>query len=76
MASQAMVGWACSAIVLAALLAYITIEVVKRWRVGLRIVGLDEGLLDDDGVSVEVITDAPKGSIVSPGMAVVPLEED
>ena len=76
MASQAMVGWACSAIVLAALLAYITIEVVKRWRVGLRIVGLDEGLLDDDGVSVEVSTDAPKGSSVSPGMAVVPLEED
>ncbi len=76
MASQDLVSWTCSAIVLTALLAYITFEVVKRWRVGLRIAGLDEGLLQDDGVSVEVITDAPKGSIVVPGMAVVPLDED
>jgi hypothetical protein len=35
--------------------------------VGLRLASLDEGLLEDDGVSVETITDAPPGSQVIAG---------
>ena len=54
---------------------YVFYEVLKRWRVGLRLSALDEGLLHDDGVAVEVITDVPMGSSVVAG-AVAEYVED
>ena len=39
-------------------------EIVKRWRIGLRMVAGDESLLTDNSVSVKTITDAPQGSVI------------
>ena len=67
MVDQSLVAWVCSALVLIALVGKVIFEVLKRWRVGLRLASLVEGLLEDDGVSVETITDAPPGSQVIAG---------
>ena len=56
------VSWGCAAVVILGLAAYVFFEILKRWRFGLRLSELDESLLHDDGVTVEVITDAPMGS--------------
>ena len=56
------IAWGCAAVVIFGLAAYVFFEILKRWRVGLRLSALDESLLQDDGVTVEVITDAPIGS--------------
>jgi len=68
MAAAGMVAWGCSAMVLFGVASYVVFEGLKRWRVGLRLSALDESLLSDDGVSVEVITDAPTGSSMVGGM--------
>ena len=39
-------------------------EIIKRWRIGLRMAAGDESLLTDNSVSVKTITDAPQGSVV------------
>ena len=39
-------------------------EIVKRWRIGLRMAAGDESLLTDNSVSVKTITDAPQGSVI------------
>ena len=39
-------------------------EVIKRWRIGLRVSAGDESLLTDSSVSVKTITDAPEGSVI------------
>ena len=39
-------------------------EIIKRWRIGLRMVAGDESLLTDSSVSVKTITDAPQGSVI------------
>ena len=39
-------------------------EIIKRWRVGLRMAAGDESLLTDNSVSVKTITDAPQGSVI------------
>ena len=57
-----LVAWLCSALVIFGIASYVFFELLKRWRVGLRLSALDESLLHDDGVSVEVITDTPVGS--------------
>ena len=62
------VAWGCAAVVILGLAAYVFFEVLKRWRVGLRLSALDERLLYDDGVSVEVITDTPIGSSMVGGV--------
>ena len=62
------VAWGCAAVVILGLAAYVFFEVLKRWRVGLRLSALDESLLYDDGVSVEVITDTPIGSSMVAGV--------
>ena len=62
------VAWGCSALVILGVASYVFYEVLKRWRVGLRLSALDESLLYDDGVSVEVITDIPIGSILVSGV--------
>ena len=61
-------SWGCSAIVIFGVASYVFFEVLKRWRVGLRLSALDESLLYDDGVSVEVITETPVGSSIVGGV--------
>ena len=39
-------------------------EIIKRWRIILRMVAADESLLTDRSVSVKTITDAPQGSVI------------
>ena len=39
-------------------------EVIKRWRIGLRMSAGDESLLTDSSVSMKTITDAPEGSLI------------
>ena len=63
-----LVAWLCSALVIFGIASYVFFELLKRWRVGLRLSALDETLLHDDGVSVEVITDTPVGSIMVGGV--------
>ncbi len=63
-----MLSWGCSAIVIFGVASYVFFEVLKRWRVGLRLSALDESLLYDDGVSVEVITETPVGSSIVGGV--------
>ena len=41
-------------------------EVIKRWRIGLRISAGDESLLTDSSVSMKTITDAPQVSVIVP----------
>ena len=41
-------------------------EIIKRWRIGLRISAGDESLLTDSSVSMKTITDAPRGSVIVP----------
>ena len=55
--------------------SYIVFEILKRWRVGLRLSALDESLLNDEVVTVEVVTDAPQGSSFVAG-AVAEFVED
>ena len=62
------IAWGCAAVVILGLAAYVFFEILKRWRVGLRLSALDESLLYDDGVSVEVITDTPIGSSMVGGV--------
>lgn len=75
MAAAGMVAWGCSALIIFGIGSYVVFEGLKRWRVGLRLSALDESLLYDDGVTVEVITDAPPGSSVIGG-AVAEFVED
>ena len=76
MVSQGVVAWTCSAIVLISLFVYVVYEIIKRWRVGLRLTALDESLLDDDGVSVVTITDAPPGSQFVPQIPAVQITDE
>ena len=39
-------------------------EVIKRWRIGLRMSAGDESLLTESSVSMKTITDAPEGSVI------------
>ena len=55
-------AWGCNTIVILGVGSYIVFEIVKRWRVGLRLSALDESLLNDEVVTVEMVTDAPQGS--------------
>ena len=68
-------AWGCNTIVILGVGSYIVFEVLKRWRVGLRLSALDESLLNDEVVTVEVVTDAPQGSSFVAG-AVAEFVED
>ena len=68
-------AWACNTIVILGVVSYIVFEILKRWRVGLRLSALDESLLHDEVVTVEVVTDAPQGSSFVAG-AVAEFVED
>ena len=68
-------AWGCNTIVILGVGTYIVFEILKRWRVGLRLSALDESLLNDEVVKVEIITDAPQGSSFVAG-AVAEFVED
>ena len=68
-------AWGCNTIVILGVGAYIVFEILKRWRVGLRLSALDESLLNDEVVTVEIVTDAPQGSSFVAG-AVAEFVED
>ena len=68
-------AWGCNTIVILGVGAYIVFEILKRWRVGLRLSALDESLLNDEVVTVEMVTDAPQGSSFVAG-AVAEFVED
>ena len=68
-------AWGCNTIVIMGVGSYIAFEILKRWRVGLRLSALDESLLLDEVVTVEIITDAPQGSSFVAG-AVAEFVED
>ena len=68
-------AWGCNTIVILGVGSYIVFEILKRWRVGLRLSALDESLLNDEVVTVEVVTDAPQGSSYVAG-AVAEFVED
>ena len=68
-------AWGCNTIVILGVGSYIAFEILKRWRVGLRLSALDESLLHDEVVTVEIITDAPQGSSFVAG-AVAEFVED
>ncbi len=55
-------AWGCNTIVILGVVSYIVFEILKRWRVGLRLSALDESLLRDEVVTVEMVTDAPQGT--------------
>ena len=68
-------AWGCNTIVILGVVSYIVFEVLKRWRVGLRLSALDESLLRDEVVTVEMVTDAPQGTSFVAG-AVAEFVED
>ena len=68
-------AWGCNTIVILGVGSYIVFEILKRWRVGLRLSALDESLLNDEVVTVEMVTDAPQGSSFVAG-AVAEFVED
>ena len=68
-------AWGCNTIVILGVGSYIVLEILKRWRVGLRLSALDESLLNDEVVTVEMVTDAPQGSSFVAG-AVAEFVED
>ena len=68
-------AWGCNTIVILGVGSYIVFEILKRWRVGLRLSALDESLLNDEVATVEVVTDAPQGSSFVAG-AVAEFVED
>jgi len=68
-------AWGCNTIVILGVGSYIVFEILKRWRVGLRLSALDESLLNDEVVTVETVTDAPQGSSFVAG-AVAEFVED
>jgi hypothetical protein len=76
MVAQSLVAWACSAVILVILAGMVVFEVLKRWRVGLRLASLDESLLEDAGVSIDTVTDAPPGSQVIVGQVPAALITD
>ena len=68
-------AWGCNTVVILGVGSYIVFEILKRWRVGLRLSALDESLLHDEVVTIEVVTDAPQGSSFVAG-AVAEFVED
>ena len=68
-------AWGCNTIVILGVGSYIVFEILKSCRVGLRLSALDESLLNDEVVTVEMVTDAPQGSSFVAG-AVAEFVED
>ena len=73
---QDLVGWICSIIVILSLIGLVLNELVKRWRIGVRLSVLDESLLEEDNIAIENIIQAPRGSMISQKTPVIPLNEE
>ncbi len=50
-------------------------EILKRWRLGLRVTAGDESLLSDNSISMKTITDAPEGSVIVSHVPAIPLDD-
>ena len=68
--------WSLTALVIFSIVGYVFWDLLKRWRIGLRLAAMDESLLFDDGVSIDEITDAPPGSSIVTGRVAEFLERD
>ena len=53
MVEQDTVGWICSFFVIGFLVITIIYEIIKRWRLSVRLVALDESLLQDRSIILE-----------------------
>jgi len=73
---QNLVGWICSFLVLLLLIGLVLNELVKRWKIGVRLSIMDESLLDDDSITIDNIIQAPKGSVLSQKTPVIPIKKD
>ncbi|MAK40140.1 MAG: hypothetical protein CL993_00240 [Euryarchaeota archaeon] len=73
---QNLVGWICSILVILFLLGLLFNELVKRWKIGVRLSIMDESLLEDDNISIEDIIQAPQGSVISQKTPIIPMKED
>jgi hypothetical protein len=63
-------------LILSAVAVLLFRELIKRWRIGLRLAAGDESLLTDDSVSMKTVTDGPLGSsIVNQVPAVLIVDE-
>ncbi|HIE81237.1 MAG TPA: hypothetical protein EYQ07_01675 [Candidatus Poseidoniales archaeon] len=63
-------------LILSAVAVLLLRELIKRWRIGLRLAAGDESLLTDDSVSMKTVTDGPLGSsIVNQVPAVLIVDE-
>jgi hypothetical protein len=58
MSDQDLIAWLCSAIVIIFIIYIVIYEIYKRWFLEIRLVSLDETLLNDDSI----VIDAPLGS--------------
>ncbi len=67
------VGWLLAAIVLLGNAAAVIWFLRRRSALAARIDACDPGLLNDPGVRIETITDAPDGSMILPHRVAVPL---
>ena len=63
-------------LILSAVTVLLLRELIKRWRIGLRLAAGDESLLTDGSVSMKTVTDGPPGSsIVNQVPAVLIVDE-
>ena len=63
-------------LILSAVSVLLLRELIKRWRIGLRLAAGDESLLADGSVSMKTVTDGPPGSsIVNQVPAVLIVDE-
>ncbi len=73
---QNLVGWVCSIVVILLLIGLVISELVKRWRIGVRLSMLDETLLEEDNITIENIIQAPQDSVISRKTPIIPLKEE
>ena len=73
---QNLVGWVCSIVVILLLIGLVISELVKRWRIGVRLSMLYETLLEEDNITIENIIQAPQDSVISRKTPIIPLKEE
>lgn len=76
MVEQDTIGWICSFLVISLLIGTIIYEIIKRWRLSLRLVTLDESLLNDRSIIIEDLIDAPEGSKIVQKIPAYPINND
>mgnify|MGYP001357298463 CR=1 FL=1 len=76
MAMESLLNFLVIAVTLLLICLILIREIVKRWRLGLRMAAGDESLLDDGAVSMKTITDAPEGSVIVPHTPATRIEDN